>query len=297
MAASYVRRLVFSSAFILSSTLLACASPAQPAVAPVSKPAIAIQAAQPASPTAAAPTTAPLTSAPATPTNIAMAATATQPPATSIQPSATTAGSSPSPAPTQAAAASPATAPAAAGAIKLTLSQGGSQARYLVREQLVGVGFPSDAIGSTQSVSGSIVIDKSGEILREQSKIVVDLRTLKSNESRRDNWIQRNTLETQRFPNAEFVPTKATGLPNPLPTAGEANFQLVGSLTVRGVTKKVTWQVMVQVAGQEVTGLAKTQVKITDFGMTPPKVGPVLSIEDNLKLELDFRGIVSSESE
>ena len=107
--------------------------------------------------------------------------------------------------------------------------------------------------------------------------------------SRRDNYIQRNTLEAHRFPAAEFVPTETRGLPAPPPTAGEATFQLLGDLTVHGVTRPVVWEVTARVAGDEVTGTATTHVRITDFNMTPPRAGPVLSIEDGLTLEVDFR--------
>jgi hypothetical protein len=34
---------------------------------------------------------------------------------------------------------------------------------------------------------------------------------------------------------------------------------------------------------------ATTRLTLTDFGMTPPRVGPVLSIEDEARLELDLR--------
>jgi hypothetical protein len=32
---------------------------------------------------------------------------------------------------------------------------------------------------------------------------------------------------------------------------------------------------------------------MTDFGMTPPKVGQVVSIEDSVRLELDVRATVA----
>ena len=87
---------------------------------------------------------------------------------------------------------------------------------------------------------------------------------------------------------ATFVPTGVQGLPTPLPKSGQAVFQLMGDLTVHGVTKPVTWQVTAQFEDASVSGTATTGVNITDFGMTPPKLGPVLSIEDALNLELAF---------
>jgi polyisoprenoid-binding protein YceI len=173
-------------------------------------------------------------------------------------------------------------------AVKLVVDSSASKASYRAREQLVGRSLPSEAVGTSSSVSGSLVLTADGSVLADQSTITVDLTRLQSDESRRDNWIKGNTLQTSRFPTATFVARQVQGLPAPLPTSGEATFQLLGDLTVHGVTNPVTWQVTAQFANSTVSGNATTGVKITDFGMTPPKVGPVLSIDDGLNLELAF---------
>jgi polyisoprenoid-binding protein YceI len=189
--------------------------------------------------------------------------------------------------PTQTASAAAAAQPAAS-TVKLVIDSSVSQARYHAHEQLVGKNLPSEAVGTSKAVNGSLVLGSDGTVLADQSTINVDLSKLQSDESRRDNFIQRDTLQTSRFPMATFVPRSVQGLPTPLPTSGEATFQLVGDLTVHGVTQPVTWQVSAQFADKTVTGNATTSVKITDFGMTPPKAGPVLGIEDALTLELAF---------
>jgi polyisoprenoid-binding protein YceI len=181
-------------------------------------------------------------------------------------------------------------APAAAASqsVRLVLDAQSSQASYRAREQLVGQNLPNEAVGTTKKVTGTIVIDPSGDVVDDQSTITVDLTALQSNESRRDNFIKGNTLNTNQFPNAVFVVRDVQGLSTPLPTTGQATFQLNGDLTVRGVTRPVTWQVTATFGNGGLTGNATTSVKLTDFGMTPPKAGPVLSIEDQLNLELDF---------
>lgn len=163
-----------------------------------------------------------------------------------------------------------------------------SEARYRAREQLLGRSLPNDAVGRTNAVEGQIVFNSDGTIDSERSRFTVDLRTLQSDETRRDNYIKQNTLEVDRYPNAEFQPTTATGLPWPLPSNGQLQFQLEGNLTVHGVTKPVTWNVQATVEGQRITGTATTQVTFEDFGMTPPRVPVVLSLEDTITLELDF---------
>jgi polyisoprenoid-binding protein YceI len=184
-------------------------------------------------------------------------------------------------------------APAAAaqdGGLRLTLVADGSEVRYRAREQLVGRGLPSEAVGSTRALTGAVAVDGNGSLLAAESRFSVDLRGLQSNERRRDNFIQAETLQTSRYPTAELVPTEVRGLPSPLPTAGEVAFALLGDLTVHGVARPTLWQVVARVDGGQIAGTATTRVKITDFGMELPRVAVLLSIEDELALEVDFLG-------
>ncbi len=164
-----------------------------------------------------------------------------------------------------------------------------SEARYRVQEQLAQRDLPNDAVGATNNVTGSIVVDQNGAVVPEQSRVVVDMASLESDSARRDGYVRENTLETQEYPTAEFVIREAPGLPNPLPTSGEAQFQVAGDLTVHGVTRPTTWDATARFDEEGATVDAATRVAITDFGMTPPRVGPVLSIEDEAGLELDLR--------
>ncbi len=185
----------------------------------------------------------------------------------------------------------PATANAQAtapGLIRYNLVPDGTQADYRVREQLARLSFPTDAVGKTTSVTGSIGLGADGRVVNDQSKFVVDLTSLQSDSRSRDQYIQRNTLDTARFPNAVFVPTEIRGLNMPLPTSGTQSFQMIGNLTIHGVTKPATFDVVSQVNGNDVTGQATTQFKLEDFGMTSPTAGAVLSVVDNVTLEINL---------
>ena len=125
-------------------------------------------------------------------------------------------------------------------------------------------------------------------MIPEGSRFVVEMTTLATDSSRRDSYIHRSTLETGTYPEAVFVPTAAAGLPSPLPDSGPVAFQLSGDLTVHGVTRPVTWEVTAEIAGQTLSGTATTSITFTDFGMPLPRVGPVLSVEDLIALQLSF---------
>jgi polyisoprenoid-binding protein YceI len=274
-----VKRNLAIGLFIGLLLLAGCAAPASQA--PASQPAAPTTApAAPAPTTAPAPTKAPeLTTAPA--------AAPTSAPEPTQAPAAATA------APAQATQAPAAAAPAA-GQIKLVLQPNGTQASYKVKEQLAGRNLPNDAIGITKDVTGTIVINADGTLPAGQSKIVVGLGTLQSDQSRRDNFIKRNTLETDKYPTAVLVPTAVKGLPNPLPNSGDVAFELTGDITVHGTTKPATWKVTGKINGQELDGTAAAAFKFADFNMTPPKVAMVLSLEDHIQLGIDFKALAQN---
>ena len=227
---------------------------------------------------------------------------AAEPTATQVaEPTSTPADTAPSPTATEAMVSEPTAAQVAEststpaempseeiGVLKFNLVEGQNEARYLAEEQLARIGF-NIAVGKTKDVTGAIVIRTDGTIVADQSKILVDLRSLTSDSDRRDGYIQRSTLNTAEFPHAELVLTEAKGLSDPLPTSGAVSFQIVGELTVRGVATPTTWDVEAEISGDELVGTAVTKVTITGFGMDLPLVGSVLSIEDEIDLEIDFR--------
>jgi len=173
-------------------------------------------------------------------------------------------------------------------AARYTVVASGSEVRYRVREQLVGLSFPNDAVGATSAVDGAIVLDAQGRIVPGGSRFTVDLRTLKSNEARRDNYLRRNTLETETYPSVTFVPTEVRRLPVPLPASGSAPFEMVGDLTVKDVTRRVTWEATATFDGPTVSIQARTAFHFGDFGLRQPRVSVVLSVEDDIKLEADL---------
>ena len=146
--------------------------------------------------------------------------------------------------------------------------------------------LPSDAIGATKNISGTIIGKSDGTIVKAQSKFRVDMRTLVSDQDRRDQFLRRNVIESDQYPFAEFVQTEAKGFPLPVKD-GDIAFQLIGDLTIRNVTKSVTWDVTGKVTGNKGVGIAKTTFNFAYFNITQPRVPLVLSIEDNIRLEVD----------
>ena len=172
--------------------------------------------------------------------------------------------------------------------LQLVVAPDGNEVRYRVREQLVGVDLPNDAVGATSDVTGSIAFDAKGNLVPASSRFVVKVATLESDKDRRDGYVRGRILEASEYPTVTLAPTSIKGLALPLPTSGSASFQVVGDLTVHGVTKPTTWQVEAAFNRGRVTGTATTTFPFSEFGLTQPRVPVVLSVADTIKLEYTF---------
>lgn len=165
-----------------------------------------------------------------------------------------------------------------------------SKATVSVREQLVGVSLPSDAVLVATGATGTF-LPKDDGTFSSDSKIAFDLTTLASDQRDRDNFVKNDTLQVRRFPTAEFVPTKTTGLTLPMPASGELTFKLTGQMTIHGTTKEVTFDVTAKRSGNELaaTATADPTWKFADFGMTAPSVPfRVVSVVDEIRVVVDL---------
>ena len=161
-----------------------------------------------------------------------------------------------------------------------------SAARYRVKEELATVGA-TEAVGETNAIIGQILFGDDGLPLA-CSRFDVDLRTLQSDEARRDNYLYDNTLETTTYPLATFVLRTVEGLDGPLAEREEATFTLIGDLTLHGVTKLVAWEATATREGERLTGSAATTFQMPDFDIEPPRVRVVVSLEETVRLEVDL---------
>jgi len=157
-----------------------------------------------------------------------------------------------------------------AGVRRFVVASGESSAKYVVEETLRGLS--ATAVGTTTDVTGEIYLSKDGLYKDLPSKFKVDLRTLKTDESQRDNYIRQNVLRTGQFPFAEFVVESVSGFPAGYAEGTEISLTLNGTMTVKGQAKPVTFTVKARQAGNTLTATADTQFNMTDFGIEPPEV-------------------------
>ena len=197
------------------------------------------------------------------------------------------------PAPTAAAAAA-STAPAtAAGITHFQVAGDNSLASYTTREKFFNQPSPIFVTGTTAAITGNLNLDRTTwqPAADPPSVITVDLRTLKTDSSRRDNAIRGRFLESDKYPLATFVLKQVAGVPQSYQEGTEVTVVLEGELTVREITKPVSWQGTAKLEGNTLTGKVGTsELKYADFGI-PQITIRILAVENWFKLDMELTAV------
>lgn len=140
--------------------------------------------------------------------------------------------------------------------------------------------------GTTSGVSGTLNFDdQTGEILK--AEVEVDLATIDSGNSLRDGRMRNEFLQTDKFPKATLTIDKLEGYPKFSEWKKWGTKQtgkIYGQLTIRNITRPVIWDAEAIFLGKELKVKAKGQIKMTDFGITPPSLA-FITVDDNVGLQ------------
>ena len=155
------------------------------------------------------------------------------------------------------------------------VARAGSFVGYRVSERYLGVGVRT-AVGRTSAVTGSVTVD--GDRVRA-ADLRADMRTVKSDQARRDDTLRFRAIETDRYPSASFT---LAG-----PFAVSATRQRVsGTLTLHGRRAPIAVSVRGQsLAGGRVELVGSAPIRFATFAIEPPSVAGVVTVSDHGVLE------------
>jgi polyisoprenoid-binding protein YceI len=162
---------------------------------------------------------------------------------------------------------------------------GSSYVGYRVKEQLAFLDSPSEAVGRSTAVTGTMEV--AGDTV-EKVRIEADLTRLTSDESRRDNAIRQRGLESDRYPTATLELAEPIKLATAPVQGQEVRGQGKGRLTVHGVTREVDLDLRGRWSGSTIQVVGQLPVKMSDYQIQVPRFGPVVSIEDSAAVEFSL---------
>jgi polyisoprenoid-binding protein YceI len=116
--------------------------------------------------------------------------------------------------------------------------------------------------------------------------IVVDATSGNSNNTDRDHKMHKVVLESERFPEITFTPTKLVGS---VALQGDSTAQLEGILRLHGSDHPVTATVQVQTASGKVTAKSHLVIPYIAWGLKNPSTF-LLHVSDKVEIDITASG-------
>lgn len=123
----------------------------------------------------------------------------------------------------------------------------------------------------------------------QTAQIAVDVASITTPEAARDEYFRTSAIDTSRFPTATFTLTAPMKI-DPTTLSKAQTVQVDGSLTLNGVTKKVTAPITVGLNADTAVLAGTIPITFADYGVSAPDLGFVKveqagSIEFSLSLQ------------
>ncbi len=120
-------------------------------------------------------------------------------------------------------------------------------------------------------------------------EIVVDATSGDSGSGARDKRMHQNVLESQKFPEMSFVPSKLRGAVSP---SGESKVEIDGMFTIHGASHPLTASALVTITGDRMHAIAHFTVPYVAWNMKNPST-LFLKVGESVDIDLDATGRVA----
>ena len=151
-------------------------------------------------------------------------------------------------------------------------------------------------LGATlHTVEGTFAL-KSGTISFDAAtgnasgEIVVDATSAQSGNSSRDNKMQKDVLESKRYPEITFLPKHVTGK---FDDRGTSTLQVQGVFHIHGADHDMTLSMTVQPKGGEITATTDFGIPYQAWGMKNPS-NLFLKVDNQVQLKIEAVGKMSA---
>jgi polyisoprenoid-binding protein YceI len=115
--------------------------------------------------------------------------------------------------------------------------------------------------------------------------MTVDMTSVTSDQSRRDGQFTGRIMETAEHPTGTFRLTAPIELGSEPAVGSTVTAKATGDLTLKGVTRPVTFDVAVKRADASVAVSGAVPVTFSDYGIDNPSIGGFVSVGDTGTVE------------
>ncbi len=161
-----------------------------------------------------------------------------------------------------------------------------SEVTVSVVEELAGVDQTVDL--TTRAIGGDLGLDKGDLSQSRVGDIQVDVQQLQSDNSLRDKAIRIAYLESRHYPIVTLSNATIEGLSGVAADGKEQTFAIAGDLTVKKVTKPVTFEATATLDGDTLNATATAKIKLSDFGVGPINKIGLVSTKNEAVVTLDI---------
>ena len=154
----------------------------------------------------------------------------------------------------------------------------GSKATFTVNETLAWLDLPVDAVMHTSGISGSIYLDE------QPSVIELDLHSMTSDSDRRDGYVKTRMFPDHRT--ATFTVTDLGEVPDPLPEGEVITREVPGELNILGVTKPIVFEIEARLDPGKLFVVGRTTFTWDELEIPPPNIPGRIQVKDEVRVEV-----------
>ena len=155
---------------------------------------------------------------------------------------------------------------------------------FRAREKYLRLPVPSTVVGRTSVVHGTMET-RAGAIVA--TSVVVDMRTLKTNDARRDRTL-RSSLGPRwnKHPFGRFTLGSRPIELDRLSSGSVADIVARGTLRLHDVDRRVEFPLQAQLSGGRFQVAGRLRTKMTNFGFDPPSVVGLTTVRNGVTIEV-----------
>ena len=144
---------------------------------------------------------------------------------------------------------------------------------YRVKETIFGQ--KTEGVGRTSAITGSLKIVDEQVVAAE---FMVDMTTLKSDSTRRDQQVHTRILDTVNFPAATLVLKKPITLTPEALAGSDLSVATSGTLTLRGVTKDINLTLIARLVDDVIEVNGSIRIVFTDWSIPDPSISSIIVV-------------------